>query len=279
MDELTAESIAHRRLRVSAFSFSFPSFSGCHFSSVFPSLSIFLFDSHSLPFVQQVWDRIQVEFECCGVDNPFDYNLTAWRQEQTTTHSLSYCVVPLSCRRSLPVATMTNDMPAAAAAYHSSLVHDHHRHHHRHHHQPNLMQQHHRHHQQIHRRRRRQHFVNHSDSSHTFSSSKPFPDLLCESSFDPKTIHVFGCYASILKWLQRATDILSVLGFCVITFLKICFTCILRYEIREMIQKIQMLKRSSSIPCSGQQSLPPQPAAAAAADSMRDTAAKNEDKI
>lgn len=69
---------------------------------------------------------------------------------------------------------------------------------------------------------------------------------VCTDSFSHETIFLFGCYDSILQWLQRTTDILSVLGFCVITFLKMCFAFILRYEIKEMIHKIRVLKGNSS---------------------------------
>lgn len=51
-----------------------------------------------------------------------------------------------------------------------------------------------------------------------------------------------GCVGVVLDWMQHCADVLFVLGFCVIAFLKLCFIGILRYEIREMIQKIHMLQ-------------------------------------
>ncbi|XP_015516515.1 uncharacterized protein LOC124301757 [Neodiprion virginianus] len=51
-----------------------------------------------------------------------------------------------------------------------------------------------------------------------------------------------GCDESLLRWLRRTADLLFVLGFCVIAFTKLCFLGILRYEIREMIQKIRLLR-------------------------------------
>ncbi|KAG8277197.1 hypothetical protein J6590_048129 [Homalodisca vitripennis] len=51
-----------------------------------------------------------------------------------------------------------------------------------------------------------------------------------------------GCEERILMWLRQTADILFVLGYCVIAFLKLCFLGILRYEIREMIQKIKILQ-------------------------------------
>lgn len=64
----------------------------------------------------------------------------------------------------------------------------------------------------------------------------------CVDSYFPQNIYMDGCYEGLLKWLKSTVDTLSVLGFCVITFLKLCFSFILRYEIREMIQKIQIIK-------------------------------------
>lgn len=43
-------------------------------------------------------------------------------------------------------------------------------------------------------------------------------------------------------WIRHTADILFVLGYCVIAFLKLCFLGILRYEIKEMIQKIKLLQ-------------------------------------
>nr|XP_034185855.1 uncharacterized protein LOC117606925 [Osmia lignaria] len=51
-----------------------------------------------------------------------------------------------------------------------------------------------------------------------------------------------GCEDSLIRWLRKTADLLFVLGFCVIAFAKLCFLGILRYEIREMIQKIRMLR-------------------------------------
>lgn len=51
-----------------------------------------------------------------------------------------------------------------------------------------------------------------------------------------------GCDETLWRWLKKTGDLLFVLGFCVIAFTKFCFLGILRYEIREMIQKIRMLR-------------------------------------
>lgn len=49
-----------------------------------------------------------------------------------------------------------------------------------------------------------------------------------------------------MAWVRHTADVLFVLGYCVIAFLKLCFLGILRYEIREMIQKIKMLQSEVS---------------------------------
>ena len=54
--------------------------------------------------------------------------------------------------------------------------------------------------------------------------------------------HPRGCEDSLVDWLRKTADLLFVLGFCVIAFAKLCFLGILRYEIREMIQKIRLLQ-------------------------------------
>lgn len=46
----------------------------------------------------------------------------------------------------------------------------------------------------------------------------------------------------VMSWLRSTADILFVLGYCVIAFLKLSFLGILRYEIKEMIQKIKLLQ-------------------------------------
>ena len=59
--------------------------------------------------------------------------------------------------------------------------------------------------------------------------------------------HNLGCAEKILEWLDHVTDILFVIGFCIIVFLKGCFLAILRYEIKEMIQKIRLLNGEDAL--------------------------------
>jgi hypothetical protein len=70
----------------------------------------------------------------------------------------------------------------------------------------------------------------------------------CITGYDPDLIYIYGCYDHIHHWFQQSADLLSVLGFCVLSFIKVCFLCILRYEIKEMIQKIKVLKGMTEIP-------------------------------
>lgn len=51
-----------------------------------------------------------------------------------------------------------------------------------------------------------------------------------------------GCVERLAAWMRSTADILFVLGYCVIAFLKLSFLGILRYEIKEMIQKIKLLQ-------------------------------------
>ena len=55
-----------------------------------------------------------------------------------------------------------------------------------------------------------------------------------------------GCIGPLKSWLNSSSDILFVIGFCVIGFLKFVFLSILHYEIREMIQKIHMLENETN---------------------------------
>lgn len=273
----------------------------CFIDSSLPSLS---------SLSQKVWDRIQIKYGCCGVDNPFDYNSTAWQRALTSqSFEFAYCVVPLSCRVTAPLpqqilppllSSSTAFHSPSSSAYtnhtehtehtdrrrrHHPTTHPHHRHHRHHSHSKDQSSG--------QRHRRDKHSSNNSNSSVDETR-------VCESTFDPRIINAYGCHESILTWFQTASDILSVLGFCVMTFLKVCFTCILRYEIREMIQKIQLLKDNTTVSHPGHSSTttaaattapnpnatavhqPPPPHSSAhhqsASDSTRDETTKNDKK-
>ncbi|XP_066159196.1 CD63 antigen-like [Euwallacea fornicatus] len=61
-------------------------------------------------------------------------------------------------------------------------------------------------------------------------------------------VHSIGCDERLLAYLRSTASLLAILGYCVLAFLKLCFLGILRYEIREMIQKIRILKVEQELP-------------------------------
>ncbi|CAG9771930.1 unnamed protein product [Ceutorhynchus assimilis] len=61
-------------------------------------------------------------------------------------------------------------------------------------------------------------------------------------------IHIAGCDERLLAYLRSTASLLAILGYCVLAFLKLCFLGILRYEIREMIQKIRILRSELELP-------------------------------
>ncbi|XP_076371207.1 tetraspanin-11-like isoform X2 [Tachypleus tridentatus] len=127
---------------------------------------------------QILWDRIQEDGHCCGVDGPRDYTHTLWLHQQRQTFPKYHQLVPLSCCRLRFETLMWENA-----------------------------------------------FLNHS----------------CVESYRVSEVYQDGCYDEVQRWLQGSVDLLCVLGFCVITFLKVCFLGILRFEIREMIQKIRII--------------------------------------
>ena len=55
-----------------------------------------------------------------------------------------------------------------------------------------------------------------------------------------------GCEEALKNWMHSAAESLMILGFCVLTFIKLCFVGILKFEIQEMIEKIKVLQGESS---------------------------------
>lgn len=135
---------------------------------------------------QLLWDRLQSEAECCGVDGPRDFAGSEWLQRERQEPLQQRQMVPRSCCRMLQRRA---------------------------HHEP-----------------------------------EPLNASCVESDRNPALIHLPGCYEAVHRWLTHAANLLAVVGFCVIAFLKLCFLGILRYEIREMIQKIKVLRDLSESP-------------------------------
>ena len=130
-----------------------------------------------------MWNDIQREYQCCGIDGPFDYNMTALIEKDYEIVDSRQLFPRSCCRESLPIL-------------------------------PN---------EQIYTRDK------------------------CVTSYDPDLVYIYGCYDHIHHWLQHSADLLSILGFCVISFIKVCFLAILKYEIKEMIQKIKVLKGAADM--------------------------------
>ncbi|KAJ8951820.1 hypothetical protein NQ318_019793 [Aromia moschata] len=72
----------------------------------------------------------------------------------------------------------------------------------------------------------------------------PNASALCE----PQRHYETGCEERLLAYLRATASLLAILGYCVLAFLKMCFLGILRYEIREMIQKIRILRAELQLP-------------------------------
>lgn len=135
---------------------------------------------------QLLWDRLQSEAKCCGVDSPEDFATSDWLRRQRQDILQQRQLVPRSCCK---LQQRPQD------------------------HEP-----------------------------------EPLNVTCVETDHNPDLIHDSGCYDGVHRWLTHAANLLAVLGFCVIAFLKLCFLGILRYEIREMIQKIKVLRDMSESP-------------------------------
>ncbi|CAM1319543.1 Uncharacterised protein g7242 [Pycnogonum litorale] len=124
----------------------------------------------------EIWNGIQNENSCCGVDGPTDYmNISKWRKDVDVIKDGDQLFLPASC------------------------------------------------------------CPQNRDGSHEDAE-------VCEFTDDQsKVINRIGCLDAVRRWIRLRADVLFTLGYCVIAFLKFCFLGILKYEIREMIQKIKMI--------------------------------------
>lgn len=158
----------------------------------------------------ELWDRLQNEGRCCGVLSMNDYAMTANRS------------IPLSCcapditdqgsmlvsRRPMASAIVFRDDSAASLLATQAKA--------------NLSE------------------LTDLTWSHIVNDNK---DDIKMTTMCRGTIYAQGCVDKMAVWLRNTADILFVLGYCVITFLKLTFLGILRYEIKEMIQKIKLLQQ------------------------------------
>jgi hypothetical protein len=105
------------------------------------------------------------------------------------------------------------------------------------------------------RRKRQSEIASDMQAAYYLSSSPPssYPyvgggDSPTNSSLE-KRFHVYrhGCGVKLIQWVDHVSGILFILGFCIIGFVKACFLIILRTEIREMIEKIQILELADPV--------------------------------
>ena len=90
--------------------------------------------------------------------------------------------------------------------------------------------------------------TSHSGSSDSLSGkfkdvTRRRRNISCE--YQDQHIYSTGCVLIVNNWFMGSVHTMMILGFCVITFVKLCFVAILRFEIKEMIQKIKILHGES----------------------------------
>lgn len=156
----------------------------------------------------ELWDRLQNEGRCCGVFGPQDF---------TSTTNRSY---PISCcspdiveqisisRRPMASAVVFRNDDSTAGAFATQV-------------KANLTE------------------LTDLTWSHLVNDNKDE----VRTATVCRAIYQQGCFDKLASWLRNTADILFVLGYCVIAFLKLSFLGILRYEIKEMIQKIKLLQQ------------------------------------
>ncbi|XP_065164092.1 uncharacterized protein [Atheta coriaria] len=86
-------------------------------------------------------------------------------------------------------------------------------------------------------------------SDYNQSKGLIIPPSCCRAiANDTCQVHSTPCEASLQSYLRSTASLLAILGYCVLAFLKFVFLGILRYEIREMIQKIRILRAELELP-------------------------------
>lgn len=157
--------------------------------------------------IREVWDSIQTNHQCCGVQSPYDYN-----------NVLTF--IPDSCCH-------LNKLPPRYSIHKTDKILNYISH--------------------------RQINVKDKDEISFDNGTKPRSSKSTQASEFPNQINITckannylpyykGCAVHVIKWYRDSTETLMIFGFCVITFIKLCFVGILRFEIQEMIQKIKILQ-------------------------------------
>lgn len=157
----------------------------------------------------ELWDRLQVEEKCCGVISSRDYSIHLNRSypESCCGPDVLEAVAAPAVFRTSVLNNSVAEFVVANASSDSPTLPD---------------------------ADGAQLGYNHILGMATGKQDTSAP--LCQN------VHSIGCVSVLAKWLKNRADILFVLGYCVIAFLKLSFLGILRYEIREMIQKIKLLQ-------------------------------------
>ncbi|KAF0287566.1 Tetraspanin-1 [Amphibalanus amphitrite] len=159
-----------------------------------------------------LWDHVQWSERCCGLESPADFNASAWRWRNGVRDGADAGteLLPASCCPGRPAAAP----PPKAAAYRS--------------------------------RKWSARFLQRPPPTLEPPPTTPLPPYngTCVAAAGGRQSAPYGrgCRRLLMGWYQRSADLLFVLGYCVIAFLKLCFLGLLRCEIREMIQKIKVLQ-------------------------------------
>lgn len=169
----------------------------------------------------ELWDRLQVEESCCGVLGPHDFSIQLNRSFPASCCGPDVFEAVARKPYAAPVVFRTTTIDNSAAelveanANSSSS--------------PNLTTM--------------GGAGTHLGLNHILAMAAAKQEVvrnitpLCQTAANQT-----GCVGRLAGWLKSRADILFVLGYCVIAFLKLSFLGILRYEIREMIQKIKLLQ-------------------------------------
>lgn len=155
----------------------------------------------------ELWDRLQNEGRCCGVFGPQDFASTANRSYPSSCCSPDISDQISISRRPMASAVVFRDDSAASALASQAKA--------------NLTE------------------LTDFTWSHLVNDNK---DEI-KTATVCRAIYQQGCFDKLVSWLRNTADILFVVGYCVIAFLKLSFLGILRYEIKEMIQKIKLLQQ------------------------------------
>lgn len=158
----------------------------------------------------ELWDRLQNEGRCCGVFGPQDFAATANRSYPSSCCSSDITDQISISRRPMASAVVFRDDSAAGV------------------------------------------FASQAKANLTELTDLTWSHLVNDNKDEIKTatvcraIYQQGCFEKVASWLRNTADILFVVGYCVIAFLKFTFLGILRYEIKEMISKIKLLQQELS---------------------------------